>query len=131
VSWRKLDGEILAKLNTEVLGDDPERMVCLPLDQLGALIFRHLQKQKTAKFLFRHEVLALGQDDHKPWIEVKTPEETKTLEADYTISCDGANSKIRRALFGDWDFPGLTWDRQIVATNVCFPTQPVTCISYS
>lgn len=118
VCWRKLDGELLANLDASVLGDDPERMYCLPLDRLGAIIYKHLQKEKTATILFHHKVIAIGQDDDKAWIDVETPEGKKRLEADYIVGCDGANSQIRRALFGDWEFPGMTWDRQIVATNV-------------
>ncbi|KAF2850846.1 FAD/NAD(P)-binding domain-containing protein [Plenodomus tracheiphilus IPT5] len=120
VSWRKLNGDVIATLDAEVLDDHPERMYCLPLDQLGALIFRHLQQQKGVHILFHHEVVGLGQDDNKAWIEVKTPTGAKTLEADYIVGCDGANSKIRRSLFGDWEFPGTTWDKQIVATNTYY-----------
>ncbi|KAH7355736.1 hypothetical protein BKA66DRAFT_539813 [Pyrenochaeta sp. MPI-SDFR-AT-0127] len=120
VSWRKFNGDVIATLDAEVLGDDPERMYCLPLDQLGALIFRHLQQQKGVHIHFRHEVVGLGQDDDKAWVEVKTLTGAKTLEADYIVGCDGANSKIRRSLFGDWEFPGTTWDKQIVATNTYY-----------
>ncbi|USP74122.1 FAD/NAD(P)-binding domain-containing protein [Curvularia clavata] len=118
--WRKLDGEVLATIDADVLGDDPERMECLPLNQLGKLIHRHLQKQQNVKVLFNHKVVAIGQDEDKAWVDVETPGGKKTLEADYIVGCDGANSQIRRSLFGDWEFPGMTWDRQIVATNTYY-----------
>ncbi|OAL42548.1 FAD/NAD(P)-binding domain-containing protein [Pyrenochaeta sp. DS3sAY3a] len=120
VSWRKLNGDVIATLDAEVLGDDPERMYCLPLDQLGALIFRHLQQQRGVQILFHHEVVGLGQDEDKAWVKVKSLAGEKTFEADYVVGCDGANSKIRRSLFGDWEFPGTTWDKQIVATNTYY-----------
>ncbi|KAK5311057.1 hypothetical protein LTR93_011844 [Exophiala xenobiotica] len=43
----------------------------------------------------------------------------KELLADYVVGCDGANSLIRSSLLGD-DFPGSTWDLQIIATNTYY-----------
>lgn len=117
------------------LGSDPDKVLCewdsdnkageeniiaLPLDQLLPLAAKHLARYPAGEVKFNHEVVALGQDEHKAWVDVKTPEGEKRLEADYIAGCDGANSKIRRELFGD-SFPGFTWDKQIVATNVSKP----------
>lgn len=123
VCWRKLDGSAIAEIDNGALGDDPERMTCLPLDQLGQILRNHLQRQSNVQLLFNHNVVSLGQTDSRAWIDVETPEGRKKMEADYIVGCDGANSQIRRSLFGDWDFPGRTWDEQIVATNVwiCIP----------
>ena len=91
----------------------------LPLDKLGRILFRHLAAQPTAEVLFSHKVVSQGQDVNKAWVEAKISDgETKKFEADYIVGCDGANSQIRRSLFGDLAFPGRTWDEQLVATNV-------------
>ena len=118
VCWRKLDGEIIAGLTTDPSNKDPDRMVCLPLNRLGLLIQRHLKAQKNCDVRYGHKVIAIGQDGEKAWVQVDTWEGKKTLSASYIVGCDGANSQIRRSLFGDWEFPGRTWDRQVVATNV-------------
>lgn len=101
-----------------------ETMISLPLDELLPIITEHLARHNPAaggRLLFGHEVVAIGQDAGRAWVDVdvRTPEGTtkKRFEADYVVGCDGANSKIRRELFGD-RFPGFTWDKQIVATNV-------------
>ena len=120
VCWRKLDGTYLAGLDSSVVGDNPDRMVCLPLNRLGKIIYEHLGRQPSATVSWDHKVVSIGQDENKAWIEVETPQGRKTLEADYIVGCDGANSQIRRSLFGDTNFPGKTWDEQIVATNVGF-----------
>ncbi|KAF7553250.1 hypothetical protein G7Z17_g3756 [Cylindrodendrum hubeiense] len=120
VSWRKLDGTPIVTLDAGKLADDPDRMACLPLDQLGQLLREHLSKQKNVKLLFDHKVIGIDQDDDKAWVHVQTPEGTKKLGADYVVGCDGANSQIRRSLFGDREFPGRTWDQQIVATNTYY-----------
>ena len=63
------------------------------------------------------KVMDIGQDEDKAWVEVEKADGRKRFEADYVVGCDGANSQVRRCLFGK-SFPGKTWDEQIVATNV-------------
>lgn len=120
VSWRKLDGTPLVLLNATVLGDDPDRMVCLPLNRLGKILRKHVMKEPNATILFDHKVVGLGQDESSAWVDVETPDGSKRIASDYIVGCDGANSQIRRSLFGDWEFPGRSWNEQIVATNVSF-----------
>lgn len=122
ICWRKLDGTYLAGLDNDLLGDDPDRVACLPLDRLGKILHAHLQRQPTAEVKWNHAVTGLGQSDEKAWVSVSTAdsgEETR-FEADYIVGCDGANSQVRRSLHGDRNFPGRTWDEQIVATNVYY-----------
>lgn len=136
VSWRKLDAKKtrLVKLNNprpepgqEI---DPEferyRMVCLPLHRLGVLLENAVKKEKSAEIRYSHKVTALGEDpgSGQAWVEVETPSGCQRLSADYIIGCDGANSKIRRLLFGEKTFPGHTWDEQIVATNMYYDFSP-------
>jgi 2-polyprenyl-6-methoxyphenol hydroxylase-like FAD-dependent oxidoreductase len=118
VAWRKIDGTFLAATQNKVVLDDPNRTVCLPLNKLGRIMYDHIQKCPTATVLWGHEVTAIEQDEKSARVTAKSAEGEKTFEADYVVGCDGANSKVRRLLFGDWEFPGHTWDEQIVATNV-------------
>ena len=119
VCWRKLDGTYLAGLDGGVLDGDADRLTCLPLDKLGKVLYDNLRAQPTSTIQWGYKVTDIGQDEGKAWVSVQTPEGPKQLEADYIVGCDGANSQIRRSLFGDLNFPGRTWDEQIVATNVC------------
>lgn len=117
--WRKIDGTYLAGVKNAVVLDDPNRPVCLPLNKLGKIIYTHIQKYPNIKVHWGHEVTGIGQDESKAWVDCKTSQgEEKRFEGDYVCGCDGANSKVRRCLFGDLNFPGKTWDEQIVATNV-------------
>lgn len=132
VSWRKLDGTVLGQLDGSVLDGDPDRMTCLPLDRLGKILYENLIALPNAKVSWRHKVVGLGQDEQRAWVDVELEvelegegeglgggvKETKRIEADYVVGCDGANSQIRKSLFGDSNFPGKTWKEQIVATNV-------------
>lgn len=118
VTWR-LMGEPFQEICTVASENPPgeETMISLPLDELLPLMAAHLARFPEGSVLFEHEVLGIGQNEEKAWVDVKTPEGEKRMEADYVVGCDGANSKIRRELFGS-NFPGFTWDKQIVATNV-------------
>jgi len=116
--WRKLDGTYLAGIKNAVVSDDPLRPVCLPLNKLGRIIYDHLLKRPTADVKWGHEVIAIEQDENSARVTAKTATGEEQFEADYVVGCDGANSKVRRLLFGDWEFPGKTWAEQIVATNV-------------
>jgi 2-polyprenyl-6-methoxyphenol hydroxylase-like FAD-dependent oxidoreductase len=123
VCWRKLDGTLLAEIDATLVPEEyPDKMVCLPLNHLGKILAEHLDRQSTAEVKYGHKVVKLHQTDGSASVEVETKSGTITLTADFIVGCDGANSQIRRALFGDWEFPGKTWDRQIVATNVRFQT---------
>lgn len=122
VSWRLL-GEPFTQVCALAADNPPgrETMISLPLDELLPIMVAHLERYQPpgagGQVLLNHEVLAIGQDAHRAWVHVRTPEGDKRFEADYVVGCDGANSKIRRELFGN-SFPGFTWDKQIVATNV-------------
>lgn len=125
--WRKLDGTCIVGLDGSVLDGTPDRLTCLPLDQLGKVLSEHLLRYQNAELRLGHKVVDLGEEEGKAWVDVVfdgqsdgAEEVKKKMEADYVVGCDGANSRVRRSLFGDRNFPGWTWDEQIVATNVGF-----------
>ncbi|EXJ58359.1 hypothetical protein A1O7_05784 [Cladophialophora yegresii CBS 114405] len=118
VSWRKVDGTLLARMDTSAVPFD-RRLHGLPLGKLLQLTREHLDRKPNAKIRYQHKVTKVDQSDAQAHVFVDTPDGEKTFSADYIVGCDGANSTIRRALFGD-DFPGRTWDQQIVATNVYY-----------
>ena len=118
--WRKLDGTVLAGWDCTVVKDDEDRLACMPLAQLDQLLYRHAIAQPNVTVLFNHKVSDISQDDNKAWVDAETPDGVKRFEAQYVIGCDGASSVVRKKMFNGNDFPGWTWDKQIVATNVSF-----------
>lgn len=69
-----------------------------------------------------------GEKEEKgAWVEVEVTGEDGEVkerkrvggEGCIVVGADGANSAVRKGLFGD-EFPGFTWDRTIIATNVSF-----------
>ena len=117
--WRKLDGTYLAGWDCTVVKDDYDRLACMPLAALDRLLYRHATAHPNVKVLFNHQVTDIGQDETMAWIEAETPEGVKRFESEYVVGCDGASSIVRRKLIGGREsFPGWTWDKQIVATNV-------------
>lgn len=119
VVWRKPDGTLLGALDYAAIPESSsERMVALPLNEVSKIVLHHLQSIPSVEIKWSHNVVDAGQNEGEAWVDVETATGKQRLEADYIIGCDGANSKIRRALQGDLNFPGKTWDEQIVATNV-------------
>jgi 2-polyprenyl-6-methoxyphenol hydroxylase-like FAD-dependent oxidoreductase len=119
--WRKLDGTYLAGWDCSVVKDDFDRLACMPLAALDQLLYRHATAQSNVRVLFNHKCVDVGQDEDKAWVEAETEEGIKRFEAQYVIGCDGASSTVRKRMFpGERgsDFPGWTWDKQVVATNV-------------
>ncbi|KAJ6144343.1 hypothetical protein N7470_008238 [Penicillium chermesinum] len=99
--------------------DYPYKVVVLPLDQLGEILYQHIQQQPSAQVKWSHRVVRVGQSGRTSWVDVETPSGENRLEADYIIGCDGASSTVRRALFGP-EYPGETLNAQIIATNVYY-----------
>ena len=133
VCWRKPDGTLLGGIhNDEVKIQYP--MVCLPLDRLDELLLEHLLRdgetwkqsgKGNIEVHFNHRIVGLDQsaDQAKVEVEIGAWGETKRKEwfsADYVIGADGANSGVRRLLFGDKNYPGETLQHQIIATNVYY-----------
>ena len=116
MTWRKLGGEILAGMDS--LDDqNPDRFVLYPVHLLSNLLLERVLEQRNASVYMSHPVVAVGQHNHTAWVDVKLENEIKRIEADFVVGCDGASSAVRKALFGD-NFPGSTWEKQIVVTNV-------------
>lgn len=93
-------------------------MVVLPLDRLGRLMLRNIVAEPMAEVKWSHKVVTIDQDEKEARVHVEGPNGKETYAGDYVVGCDGANSQIRRSLFGDLEFPGETLQYQIVATNV-------------
>jgi 2-polyprenyl-6-methoxyphenol hydroxylase-like FAD-dependent oxidoreductase len=108
IEWRKLDLTPIAAVPglPEELRTPDKGLLCLPLNFLGQVMMEHLAKYPSAKILWSHEVVGIEEGQNQATVIAKTAEGEKRY------------SKIRRSLFGDWNFPGFTWAEQIVATNV-------------
>jgi 2-polyprenyl-6-methoxyphenol hydroxylase-like FAD-dependent oxidoreductase len=118
VCWRTSEGQILAGISPDPSYEDA--MVCLPLDKLIVILLQNLQAEQTSEVEFNHKVIGIEQKGKCVKVKAETDEGVATLEADYVIGCDGANSQVRKCLYGD-DFAGETLDSQIIATNAKIP----------
>jgi 2-polyprenyl-6-methoxyphenol hydroxylase-like FAD-dependent oxidoreductase len=119
--WRRIeDHRYIAGFNCDVLADidgQDLRITCLVLQDLLELMLDLFLTKYNGQISWLHKVVGIGQDEEKAWVQVETPEGKKKMEGDYIVGCDGANSAVRKGLFGN-EYPGFTWDAQIVATNV-------------
>lgn len=140
--WRRLeDHSLIAGFDCEVLKDctfdsgtaDREaqggggvrghtkdlRTTCLVLQDLDKLML-DMFLEAGGEVSWKHQVVDVGQDGDEAWVDVLVGDEKKKERIGgnyYILGCDGANSQVRKSLFGQ-EYPGWTWDAQIVATNV-------------
>lgn len=119
MTWRKSDGTIIVKVEDCAQKNNPDALTVLPLNLLGRVLLSHAEGNENVTVKFNHLVVDVDQDKASAWAIVRSADGTEIkVSADYLCGCDGANSRVRRSLFGDSNFPGKTWDAQIVATNV-------------
>lgn len=91
----------------------------MPIGPLGQVLLAHAEKNSNISFKWRHEVINSGQDEKSAWLVVKDQDGMEQrLSGDYVVGCDGGSSQVRKSLFGERAFPGITWDTQFVATDV-------------
>ncbi|KAF3014168.1 hypothetical protein E8E14_003269 [Neopestalotiopsis sp. 37M] len=109
----RLDGSVLEDVDGEDL-----RTTCLVLDQLDRLMLDEFLTKYKGEIKWRHKVVDVQQDDGAVSVEVETPAGRTRITGDYVVGCDGATSQVRKSLFDE--FPGFTWDKQIVATNIYY-----------
>ncbi|KAH8594079.1 hypothetical protein B0O99DRAFT_662349 [Bisporella sp. PMI_857] len=119
-SWRKANGERIATVYDCAPSYSEDALTVLPLGPLAKLLVAdHVIGNENIDLRWNSKVVGTGQDAEKAWAELENGEK---VEGDYLCGCDGANSSVRKSLFGS-DFPGKTWHAQVVATNVYYPLE--------
>lgn len=117
-TWRKIDGSLIAAIKDTPESRGKDGLTVLPLDRLGKVLLSHAEKNANITIKWNHNVVNVGQDETSAWAIVRHADGSEsTVKGDYVCGCDGANSQVRKSLFGE-TYPGKTWDAQIIATNV-------------
>lgn len=118
ITWRKIDGTPIVKFKDASQPESPDALTILPLHMLGKVLLSHAEKKSNVSIHWNCPVVDVGSNENIAWAKTRSVDGTeKTWEADYLCGCDGGSSQVRRSLFGK-NFPGKTWDAQIIATNV-------------
>jgi 2-polyprenyl-6-methoxyphenol hydroxylase-like FAD-dependent oxidoreductase len=118
MTWRRIDGSVITSITDVSQPWTPDALTVLPLNMLGKVLLRHCEGNDNVTVLWNKKVTDVGSDGTEAWAMVKNADGTEERwTADYICGCDGANSQVRKSLFGN-EFPGHTWDAQIIATNV-------------
>ncbi|MFB7381303.1 FAD-dependent monooxygenase, partial [Kitasatospora purpeofusca] len=140
-----VDGEPGPRLELELPAEVPYRFAALPQDTTERLLTEHLAGFGT--WVERGtELLGLEQDDDRVRAELATPDGPAVLRARYVVGCDGAHSRVRRAIgvdfagdafperymLGDvevdWDLPGGYGVRCLRRTGDGAPDDVLVCI---
>ena len=115
--WRKCSGEYITGIKDAFDPTCEDRYVTMPVDQLAQILYEELQKYPNAKVYWGQTFTGFTQDEEQVIICSEHDGQNRTFTADFLLCCDGVRIDVRRALFGR-NFPGHTWNVQIVATNV-------------
>jgi len=122
MTWRHRDGKVITSITDVAQSWTPDALTVLPLNMLGTVLLRHCVANPNVTVLWDKKVVDVGSDEGGAWALVTNKDGgEERWTADYICGCDGANSQVRKSLFGN-EFPGHTWDAQIIATNVRFPS---------
>ncbi|MGY0465284.1 FAD-dependent monooxygenase [Kitasatospora sp. cg17-2] len=140
-----VDGEPGPRLELELPAEVPYRFAALPQDTTERLLTEHLAGFGT-RVERGTELLGLDQDDDRVRAELATPDGSAVLHARYVLGCDGAHSRVRRAIgvdfagdafperymLGDvevdWDLPGGYGVRCLRRTGDGAPDDVLVCI---
>lgn len=128
ICWRKLDGERICGEDRSLMHDgglDSDGLTIYSVGRLCGLLERELKARTGICVQWGSKVVALKSGleatDTVATVEVETKDgRTVTHTTDYIIGCDGGNSTVRRLVFGARNFPGFSWDVQVMATNTLY-----------
>ncbi|WP_405007608.1 FAD-dependent monooxygenase [Kitasatospora purpeofusca] len=140
-----VDGEPGPGLELELPAEAPYRFAALPQDTTERLLTEHLAGFGT-RVERGTELLGLDQGDDHVRASLNTPDGPAELSARYVLGCDGAHSRVRRAIgvdfagdafperymLGDvevdWDLPGGYGVRCLRRTGDGAPDDVLVCI---
>ncbi|EGZ67637.1 FAD/NAD(P)-binding domain-containing protein, partial [Neurospora tetrasperma FGSC 2509] len=131
MTWRKprtfeeVGGFESSGLREGEKGEDM-RTHCLVLQDLLEVMLEECV-ERGVEVCWRHRVVGEKGEEKGAWVEVEVTGEDGEVkerkrfggEGCIVVGADGANSAVRKGLFGD-EFPGFTWDRTIIATNTYY-----------
>lgn len=119
LTFRKLDGTPIVSIEDVSPSKSPDAMTVLPIGEVCNIMLSHAEKNSKISVKWGHQVVNVGQDEDSAWAVVREKDGTeKKIIGDFLCGCDGATSQVRKSLFGARNFPGKTWDYQLVSTNV-------------
>ena len=84
--------------------------------QLSKVLARHVEKLANVEVRFSTRLIDCEQDQGCVRAKVEGPDGPATIEGDYLIGADGANSTVRQKILG-YNFFGFTWPKRYVALN--------------
>lgn len=84
--------------------------------QLSKVIARHLARHECVDIRFSTKLIGCHQHEDGVVADISGPNGTETIEGDFLIGADGANSTVRKDVLG-LQFFGITWPERYIATN--------------
>jgi 3-(3-hydroxy-phenyl)propionate hydroxylase len=121
--WRdRRSGEILSFDMTEISDAVryPFRVQCEQY-HLARMMASALEQLPSAQVLFNHRLVHMEQDGDGVSLSLETPNEIRTVRADYVIGADGASSIVRKWLGVEFD--GFTYPEKFLCLTTDTPLE--------
>lgn len=87
-------------------------------EEVGQLLLNNIMKFDTVQVLWGTSLVGLTPREDGVTLELETKLGTETIDCDWLVGADGANSAVSR--LSDIGFDGTTWPVRLFATNVDF-----------
>ena len=119
LAYRRLDGSLIVAIDDIANVKSPDAMTVLPIGDLGNIMLAHAEKNNKVHMKWNSPVVDVGQDEKSAWVIIRRQDGSEErINGDFLCGCDGATSQVRKSVFGARNFPGKTWEMQLVSTNV-------------
>jgi 3-(3-hydroxy-phenyl)propionate hydroxylase len=117
-----------ARANTTGEIDGHPKLVTFFQPQLEEALRARLAGRRSVEVRTGVEVTRLEADESSVRLDLRAGEDASQVEADFVVGCDGASSRVRRAV--GLDFDGRTWDEDWLVVDVRGAPEPIDHIEF-
>ncbi|MDB5993755.1 MAG: pnpA [Pseudomonas sp.] len=120
VAYRRGNGQLIAKMDWDVLAEDTDYpyMLLLGQNHVSSLLVQHLRALPNVDIRWNHRVDDLEQDDAYVTLQISSPGGPTQLRSRWVAATDGAQSAVREKVSPE--FNGTNWPERMVAVNVFY-----------
>lgn len=120
IAYRKGNGQLMAKMDWDVLAQDTPYpyMLLLGQNQVCNILVQHLRALPNVDIRWNHRVDDVDQDESYATIQITSPGGPAQLRSRWLAAADGAQSAIREKVSPE--FKGRIWPERMVAINVFY-----------
>lgn len=120
VAYRRGNGQLIAKMDWDVLAEDTDYpyMLLLGQNHVSSILVQHLRALSNVDIRWNHRVDDVDQDDSYVTLQISSPGGPTQLRSRWVAATDGAHSVVREKVSPE--FKGGVWPERMVAVDVFY-----------